>query len=131
MTFDWNKKTVLIAEDEPANYLFLEKILKPTHAKIIRAHDGHEALKILREQENIDLILLDIYMPGMDGFEAAVEIRKLKPRIPIIAQTCYEGEIEKEKLEKADFDDFIRKPININKLMVLVEKHLKNPKQVI
>lgn len=131
MTFNWNTKTVLIAEDEPANYLFLEKILKPTEVNIIRANDGEEALKIIQEEVGIDLILLDIYMPGMDGFDAAVEIRKFNPKIPIIAQTCYEGEIEKEKLENADFDDFIRKPININKLMVLVEKHLRDPKAAI
>lgn len=124
MTFDWSTKNILIAEDEPANYLFIEKIIQSTNANLIRAHNGQEAVEEIEKNGNIDLILMDIYMPGMDGFEATEVIRKIRPEIPIIAQTCYESQIEREKLEAALFNDFIKKPININKLLVLVEKYM-------
>lgn len=124
MTFDWSNKNILIAEDEPANYLFIEKIIKSTNANLIRAHNGQEAVRELEKNEKIDLILMDIYMPEMDGFEAAEAIRKIRPEVPIIAQTCYESQIEKEKLQNTNFNDFIKKPININKLLIIVEKYM-------
>jgi len=124
MEFDWSNKTILIVEDEPANYYFVEKILKPTNVDIIRADNGLESIEKVKAIPIIDLVLMDIYMPVMDGFEAAREITKYRPELPIIAQTCYESQIEKEKLEQANFNAFIKKPININKLLVILEKYL-------
>jgi CheY-like chemotaxis protein len=126
MTFNWKNKTILVAEDEPANYMFLERIISSTNATLIRANNGAEAIQLATENRNIDLVLMDIYMPGIDGFEAAQKIRLIRPELPIVAQTCYESQIEREKLEKACFDDFVRKPININKMLVIIEKYLKN-----
>ena len=125
MTFDWKTKTILVAEDEPANFLFIEKILGPTDATIIRAVNGNETVNIVKENNNIDIILMDIYMPEMDGFEASKTIKKIKPDLPIIAQTFYENEIDKEKVQNASFDNFISKPININKLLIVLDKYLK------
>ncbi len=125
MNFEWKSKTILIAEDEQANYLFIEKILRPTEVNLVRAENGKEALNIIQEREDIDLVLMDIYMPGMDGFETTLHIREIRPEIPIIAQTFYQNQIEKEKVENAHFNDFVSKPININKLLVLLEKYLK------
>ncbi|HAN00497.1 MAG TPA: hypothetical protein DCQ26_18035 [Marinilabiliales bacterium] len=125
MTFEWNSKTILVAEDEPANFLFIEKIIKPTQASIIRAENGNDALTMALENGNIDLVLMDIYMPGMDGYEAAEKIKDKRPNLPIIAQTFYESQIDQEKMDKAPFDAFIKKPININKLLVVLEKYLK------
>ena len=125
ITFDWKNKVILVAEDEPANYLFIEKIIQPTNVKIIRAHNGLEAIEMVTSDPSINLVLMDIYMPGMDGFEAAEKIRQIRPELPVVAQTCYETEIERDKIEKSCFDDFVRKPININKLLVIIEKHLK------
>jgi CheY-like chemotaxis protein len=131
MTFDWNTKTILIAEDEPANFLFIEKIVSSTGVKLIRAESGHDAISIIRENPQIDLVLMDIYMPGMDGFEATKQIREIRPELPIVAQTFYENQIEKEKVLNAQFDDFISKPININKLLAIMEKYLKSTSQVV
>jgi len=131
MTFDWSAKTILIAEDEPANFLFIERVLRPTNVTIIRAEDGESAINIVKDNLAIDAVLMDIYMPGMDGFEASEIIRKIRPNLPIIAQTFYENQLEKVKIEDACFDDLIRKPVNINKLLVILEKHLKtNPQTV-
>lgn len=125
MTFDWKTKTILVAEDEPANFLFIEKILNPTEATLIRAENGDEAVNIAKENDNIDVILMDIYMPVIDGFEAAKEIKRIKPNLPIIAQTFHENRIENEKVQNASFDSFISKPININKLLIVLDKYLK------
>lgn len=125
MTFDWKMKTILVAEDEPANFLFIEKIIAPTQAKIIRAKNGSEAINYVENNTNIDVILMDIYMPEIDGFEAAKIIKKINPNLPIIAQTFYNDEIDKEKVQKSSFDNFISKPININKLLIVLDKYLK------
>jgi CheY-like chemotaxis protein len=129
MIFDWNSKTILIAEDEPANFLFIEKIINPSQATIIRAETGEEAIEILKQNPQIDLVLMDTYMPGMDGFETTEIIRQLRPGLPVVAQTFYENQIEKQKVISAKFDDFISKPININKLLVILEKYLKSESQ--
>jgi two-component system cell cycle response regulator DivK len=125
MSLNWSNKTILVAEDEATNFLFVEKIIKPTQANIIRAENGYEAISIIDKNKDIDLVLMDIYMPEMDGFEAAEKIRKMRPNLPIIAQTFFEGQIENEKMEHAAFDAFIRKPININKLLAILEKYLQ------
>lgn len=129
MTFDWNSKTILIAEDEPANYLFIEKILRPTQVTLLRAENGNEAIEIIKNNQAIDLVLMDIYMPGMDGFETTYQIRQIRPELPVVAQTFYENQLEKEKVENAAFNDFIKKPININKLLVILGKYLENKSQ--
>ena len=129
MTFDWSSKIILVAEDEPANFLFIEKILSPTQATLLRVENGSDAVNLIKENQSIDLVLMDIYMPEMDGFEASEQIKIIRPELPIIAQTFYDSQIEKEKIEHAKFDDFIRKPININKLLVILEKHLKTKTQ--
>ncbi|MBI9067978.1 MAG: response regulator [Salinivirgaceae bacterium] len=125
MEYNWDTKTILVVEDEPVNYLFIEKILKPTHAIVLRAENGNEAVDMVLNNKEIDIVLMDIYMPGMDGFEASYEIKTKKPNMPVIAQTFYESHIEKEQLDKADFNGFIKKPININKLLVVLDKYLK------
>ena len=125
MTFDWKTKTILVAEDEPANYLFIEKILSATNATIVRAVNGSEAVDIAKENSDIDVILMDIYMPEIDGFEAAKLINEIRPNLPIIAQTFYESQLDKERVQNASFDSFISKPININKLLVVLDKYLK------
>lgn len=124
MTFNWENKTILVVEDEPANYLFIEKIIKPTQAIILRAENGAEALNMVLNHSEIDAILMDIYMPGMDGFETTDKIKKQRPDLPVIAQTFYENQIEQNKIKNAHFDDFIKKPININKLLIILEKYL-------
>jgi len=129
MIFDWSSKTILIVEDEPANFLFIEKILGSTNSTLLRAENGNEGIKMVKENDAIDLVLMDIYMPGMDGFEATDQIRKIRPELPVIAQTFYENQIEKEKVQNAHFDAFISKPININKLLVTLERFLKGKSQ--
>ncbi len=126
MTQDWSNKIILIAEDEPANYLFLEKIIKTTQALIIRAENGSEAIEHATKNPSIDLVLMDIFMPDVDGFAAAKKIKSIRPDLPIVAQTFYQQEMDAEKYEEAGFNAVIRKPININKLLAVLERFLKS-----
>jgi len=115
-------KTILIAEDEEYNYLYLKHILASKHIRLIHAKNGSEAIDHCRDNPCIDLILMDIKMPEMDGYTAAKLIKEFKPSIPIIAQSAYAMEYEKEKFAGGFFDEYLVKPINVNELKMKVKK---------
>ncbi len=104
-------KTVLIAEDEFSNYLYLEELLEGTDTKLIYASNGHEAVEICSKNNDIDVVLMDIRMPVMNGYLATKQIKSIRPDLPVIAQTAYALETDMKGL-RADFDDIIIKPIN-------------------
>ncbi|MBN2762233.1 MAG: response regulator, partial [Bacteroidales bacterium] len=111
------KITVLIAEDEPDNFHLIEMLLKKTRASIFWARNGKEAVKYIEENPAIRcLVLMDIKMPVMDGIEACARIKTINNTIPVIAITAYALSEDAENLMKYNFDDFIAKPINFDKL---------------
>lgn len=116
-------KTVLIAEDEDANFMLLTILLKSLKLKFIRANNGFEAVDAIRSQQ-IDMVLMDIKMPGMDGYEATRQIRVLKPFLPIIAQTAYTTDADKAKAMSSGCNDFISKPFKQSMILSVVNKHL-------
>lgn len=120
---DWRGKVFLVVEDEDHNFAYINEILKKTRATIIRAINGIKAIELVK-QESIDLILMDIKLPEMDGFKATVEIKKIKPSIPIIAQTAFAMENEKIACLKAGCDDYIVKPFHPSKLLSGIMKYL-------
>ena len=120
-----DKCTILVAEDEEINYLFLEILLKKEidlNCNILHAKNGEEAIKICKKNYNIDLILMDLKMPIMDGFEATKQIKKIRPNIPIVAQTAFVSAEDKEKVFSLGFDDFISKPISKEALIAVISK---------
>lgn len=121
---DQNNKTVLVAEDEEYNSLLLEEMLKFLNVKTLLAKNGKEAIELCKENPSIDLILMDIKMPVLDGYNAAKQIRKFRPGLPIIAQTAYALEKEIEVYGKC-FDEYITKPIDENELANKLELFLK------
>lgn len=121
---DWSNKTVIVAEDADDNYFLLTAILKKTKLNLIRANNGQEAVNICNNNKNIDAILMDLSMPIMDGLEATKIIKQSQPNIPIIAQTAYAMETDKEKTFNAGCDDYISKPIRRNILIELLHKYL-------
>ena len=121
--YDWNELTILVAEDEDLNYKVLDTCLKKTKAHIIRARDGVSAVDICKTQK-VDLVLMDIQMPGMNGYEATKEIKRLNNRTPVIAQTSFAMVGEKEKCLQAGCDDFITKPLDIKMLLQKIEDHV-------
>ncbi|MBN2891404.1 MAG: response regulator [Bacteroidales bacterium] len=118
-----NFRTVLVAEDEEYNFLFIEELLIDLDLKLIHAKDGQETVEIFKTNPKIDLILMDIKMPIMNGHEAAKIIKKLKPDLPIIAQSAYALEHERAKFEEI-FDDYLTKPINEKDLIEIVTKYI-------
>jgi CheY-like chemotaxis protein len=110
-------KKILIVEDDLSSRLYLNKILEKSEVAALNAGDGQEALELAIENPDIDIILMDIQLPIMDGYTTARKIREIRPDVIIIAQTAYGLMDEKEKIIKAGFDDYMIKPI-ISQLLV-------------
>ncbi|HLP72219.1 MAG TPA: response regulator [Bacteroidales bacterium] len=118
---DWSSRSILIAEDEYTIYLLLEAILAPTRIRITWAKDGREAIDAIASDNDFDLALFDIKMPWVDGREAFMQIRKFNSRIPIIAQTAFAMDDEKNQLEKMGFNGFITKPFIKDEILNVIE----------
>ena len=115
-------KTVLVAEDDDLNYLYIEEVLMRLPIKIIHAKNGKEAIELFKSNPEVELILMDIKMPVMDGHEAA-SIRSIKPELPIVAQSAYAMDYERVKYEGV-FDDYLTKPVNRKALSDIISKYL-------
>lgn len=108
------KPLILVAEDNDNNYFLLHAMLEDEY-ELIHAHDGLEAVDLFRKHEP-KLILMDISMPNMDGYEATKEIRKISTSVPIVAVTAYAFASDKERIMSIGFNGYISKPINPVKL---------------
>jgi PAS domain S-box-containing protein len=118
-------KTIMIAEDEEINYLYFQELLKGSGVKLIWVKNGIEAIDLVKQNNNISLILMDCKMPQMDGYTATAEIKKLYKDIPIIAQTAFAMADEHDKSLQAGCDGYISKPINSRELFQIIVKYLK------
>ncbi|MBN1252180.1 MAG: PAS domain S-box protein [Bacteroidales bacterium] len=107
----WTNKKVLIVDDVDESLLLLEEILIPTGIKIYKAKNGIEAVKAFIENQDIDIILMDIQLPEINGLEAAKRIKEIKNSVKIIAQTAFANQGFEQSCEKSKCDDFINKPI--------------------
>lgn len=121
--YNWENKAILVAEDEELNFKVLNTCLARTKAKVIHANDGLEAIELFK-QEKIDLVLMDLQMPVMDGYEATLAIKKINYNMPVIAQTSYVLANEKEKCLDAGCDDYIDKPLDLEELLHKIDKYL-------
>jgi CheY-like chemotaxis protein len=104
-------KKILIVEDDLSSRLYLNKILEKTGAVLLNAGDGREAIEVASANSDIDIILMDIQLPVIDGYGAARKIRELKRKVKIIAQTAYSLIGDREKIIASGFDDYIVKPL--------------------
>lgn len=119
MIFNWSSKTILIAEDVESNFLYLEEVIKQTGAQILWAKNGIKAVEMF-QQHKVDLVLMDIQMPLMNGFDATKAIKKKAPNVPIISQTAYAMAEDRTKSLEAGCDDYIAKPISSKDLLNLL-----------
>jgi CheY-like chemotaxis protein len=121
---NWKGKKILVVEDEETNFLFLEVLLKKTGATIFHAVTGKEAVDIAKSNPDIDIVLMDIQLPEMDGYEATKIIKSFNPHLPIITQTGYALSGDDKKAFEAGADEYISKPIITKKLLRMMRKYL-------
>lgn len=119
-------KKILIVEDDLSSRLYLNKILEKAKAVTLNAGDGQEAIDMALENPDIDIILMDIQLPVLDGYETTQKIREFRKDVVIIAQTAYGLMDEKEKIMDSGFDDFIIKPIISQTLIEKLKSSLYN-----
>jgi PAS domain S-box-containing protein len=120
----WENKTILIVEDDVLSFEYLKEILKETKASILHAKDGQSAIEQCKSNTTIDLVLMDIQLPGIDGNTATKKIRVFNKDLPIIAQTAYALEDEKNKILEAGCNDYVSKPINEKNLYRKIHNYL-------
>jgi PAS domain S-box-containing protein len=118
-----DKQTILVAEDEENNFELTKVILSMYDVEILHAWDGQQALEMARDIPGIDLVLMDIKMPIMNGYDATREIKKIRPRLPIVALTAYALPGDREKALAAGCDDYMSKPISLKEFLTIVKKH--------
>ncbi|MDA3905880.1 MAG: response regulator [Bacteroidales bacterium] len=121
---DWSYKYVLIAEDWLSNYELLMYILKPTKIRIKHVISGKDAIDEVLNKECPDIILMDVKLHDLNGFEATKVIKKAYPELPIIAQTAFAIAGDRELALSMGCDDYISKPIKKSDLLNLMKKHL-------
>lgn len=123
VSYNWNDKIILVAEDEPANFKYIQNVLSHTSIVLLWAKNGLETCEFLKKRADIDLVLMDIRMPIMDGYEATKRIKKINGKIPIIAQTAYALDYEREEILNAGCDDYIAKPFSDNELLTMINRY--------
>jgi len=117
---------ILIAEDDEKAEMLISILIKDFSNKVINAWTGNEAIEICRTNPDLDLILMDIQMPVMNGYEATRQIRQFNKDIVIIAQTAFGLSYDREKAIEAGCNDYIAKPINKDELLALIQKYFNN-----
>jgi CheY-like chemotaxis protein len=122
---DLKNTTLLIAEDIESNYSLIEAMLRKTGALLLWAKSGEEAIRLASENLEVSLILMDIRMPGINGYEATRSIKKIRPKLKIIAQTAYTMPEEIAKCIEAGCDGYISKPISKIKLYDVIRQMIQ------
>lgn len=127
MLTDWSNHTILIAEDDEISFKYLDLILsRKTQANILWAVNGQIAIDFCKQYNHIDLVLMDIQLPIIDGIEAIRQIKAFKPELPIIVHTANAYGEECERCYEAGCDEYLTKPANLQQLLDKIE-HLLNP----
>jgi len=122
---DWKDKVFLVVDDEEINKVLITECLEKTNATLLYAKNGKEAVYMFSTTPKLDIILMDIKMPEMDGYKATEIIKIQNKNIPIIANTAYAMMYERENCLENGFDDYIAKPFSVSDLITVINKHLK------
>lgn len=125
MKHDFIDKTILVVEDEEDSRYLFEKTLKKTRADVLYVNNGAAAVNMIKCKPDIDMVLMDIRLPQLNGLAATSVIRALHPGMPVIIQTAYGSIYAKDEAINSGCDDFISKPIHSDTLLSLIEKHLR------
>lgn len=122
--FKWEGKVILVAEDKKINFEIIKESVNGTQAIVKWARNGKEAYEFVKSEEKIDLILMDIQMPVMDGLEATRRIKEIRNDLPIIAQTAYALPQDSYRCIDAGCDDYIAKPIALGDFLLKINKYI-------
>ena len=122
--YDWIDKVILIVDDEKSCFYLLQEMIFDTGASFLYADEGIKAIKLCKENPKIDLVLMDVLLPGCDGLEVTWNIKEIRKDLPVIAQTALVMVEDKEKCLKAGCDDYISKPIERKRLLKIIDKYL-------
>ncbi len=117
-------KTILVVEDDMASCELFKSFLTSKGINTILAENGNEAIEIVKDNPDIDLVLMDIKLPELDGSSAMIEIKKIRKNLPIIAETAYALKGDKMKFLSLGFDDYIPKPIKPDRLYEIISKYI-------
>lgn len=123
-SYNWKGKTILVVEDDMNSYKFLYEVLSKSGITILHAANGIDAVELFRADNSIDIVLMDIQLPVMNGLEATRRIKEEERNVPVIAQTAYAMAGDKEKMKLAGCDDYISKPLNISHLQAVINHFL-------
>jgi len=113
--------SILVAEDDEINFLFMREVLNSASVVVKHARTGVEAVDMCLDGGAVDLVIMDLNMPVLDGVEAARKIKKTNPTVPIVAYTVYVGEETRDEVESAGFDGFLSKPVEPERLIEYVK----------
>jgi PAS domain S-box-containing protein len=124
------KMTILIAEDDYASYIYLKSLLSGHGITFLHTTDGKETVKAVRENPGLSIVLMDLRMPGLNGLEVTMQIRKFNKNIPIIAQTAYALAGDRETALQAGCNDYISKPLNSKELLNIISRYTGKNKKI-
>ncbi len=122
--YRWNTKRILVVEDDESATFVVGDILKNTGVRVAFATGGEEAVKYISEHPETDLILMDIHLPGMDGFTATRKIKSIAENVVVIAQTAYAFSVEYQEAERAGCVALLTKPLNPVMLLEKINSYL-------
>lgn len=122
---DWKGKTIMIVDDHKTTRQYYKIAIQKTEANVVLAQDGEEAINIVKSGKPIDLILMDIHMPKVDGLTATRIIKEINSPTAVIVQTAYTMAGEKDKSYLAGCDAVINKPIKIRELIKTIDIYLR------
>ncbi|HEY4787983.1 MAG TPA: ATP-binding protein, partial [Bacteroidales bacterium] len=122
---NWEGKTLLLVEDEDVNYIYINELLQSTGINLLRVVTAEEAIQICQSQAHIDIILMDMRLPGINGFDATRLIKRIRREVPIVAQTAYAMENEKKLCLEAGCDHYMTKPFNQEVLFDVLNNFLE------
>ncbi|MDM8160501.1 ATP-binding protein [Labilibaculum sp. K2S] len=129
--YKWDDKLILVVEDDETNFKYIEAALRPTKVKILHTISGNKAIELSLRNPTINLVLMDLRLPDINGLEATQSIKKMRDNLPIIAQTANAFREDRNRSIEAGCDDFIAKPFDEKKLLATINKHLKRGNKLI
>ena len=125
LEYKWEGKTLLLVEDEEVNFMYINELLENTGVNLLRVVTAEEAITICKSMQPIDLILMDMRLPGISGFDATRLIKRIRRDIPIVAQTAYAMENEKKQCLEAGCDHYMTKPFDQEALFDILNGYLQ------